>query len=222
MLPRVLTPVRGHLDLERAIYQSVGEQTRAEAGERASSGVGLDVVRAGDAADGEVISQPQQVLDAVRGFAEKMNDVRGFSVDVASRLLAAAGEQLGVAGGGRGGAEPGGGGDGDGDDDDVGAFSEANFDAALARLRVNTGLGSDGWRGVLMRWAPRWLRLRYLQALRDGAPKSSVTHGLLPGGAHEAAASDGAAVGRDDYPSGWSKWFVVSDDPQAREGPEHL
>ena len=203
---------RGHLDLERAIYQVVGEQTRAEAGERASSGVGLDVVRAGDAAGGEILSQPQQVLDAVRGFAEKMNDLRGFSVDVASRLLEAAGERLGVGGGGRGGTdatESGGGGEGG---NEVGAFTEANFDASLARLRANTGLGSDGWRGVLMRWAPRWLRLRYLQALRDGAPRSSVGRGRLPGGAHDArvaATATDAAAEQDDYPSVWSEWYVI-------------
>ena len=115
-------------------------------------------------------------------------------------------------GGGRGGGDSAEGGDGGGEGGEVGAFTEANFDASLARLRVNTGLGSDGWRGVLMRWAPRWLRLRYLQAMRDGAPTNGVRHGRLPGGEHgarDAAAVAGAAAEQDDYPSGWSEWYVV-------------
>ena len=49
--------------------------------------MGLDVVRAGDHKDGEVLSEPKQVLDAVRGFAVKMNDVRGYNVPMAVALL---------------------------------------------------------------------------------------------------------------------------------------
>ena len=58
------------------------------------------------------------------------------------------------------------------------------FSASLQRCRVHQGVGSDGWRCVLLRWAPEWMQRLYLRSLR-------------------------AVVISENYPEEWRKWFVV-------------
>ena len=64
------------------LYQIVATEALVKQGEMPASGVGLEVVRAGDDKAGEVLSEPQAVLDAVHGFAVQMNVVRGYSIEV--------------------------------------------------------------------------------------------------------------------------------------------
>ena len=159
-----------HLAMERKLYQIVATHELAKAGELPVTGTGLEVVRAGDHPAGELISEPASVLRAVKEFAQTMNKVRAYCVPLAVDLLAAATtcpiEHRNDAAGNM---------------DEL--FNEETFARSIRRLRSDTGLGIDGWRGITLRWAPEWMRQAYLGALRSGA-----VHG---------------------FPTIWSEWPVV-------------
>ena len=80
----------GYVALERALFQAVEMYELTAGGGLAVRGEGLEAVREGDRPDGRLISEPQAVLDAVRGFGEKMNVYRGASVESGVLLLKAA------------------------------------------------------------------------------------------------------------------------------------
>lgn len=51
-------------------------------------------------------------------------------------------------------------------------FSEEAWGVVLGRQRRDKGLGSDGWQGVLLNWAPEWMQRRFLLGTR----RVAVTH----------------------------------------------
>ena len=162
---------------------------------KAGSGKGgaasIAAVHEEDDPDKPLITDPRRVLDAVAEFSRRMNEPRTSNVAVTIDLMRGAGWH--VEGDG---AQP----QGQADQGQPGAggairpacwraaaelFTEDTFDQALARMRVRQAVGTDGWRGVLLRWAEGWARSAYLDALR----------GML------------AAWG--GWPTEWNDWLVT-------------
>ena len=154
--------------MQRAMFQAAELHTLAWQGATKERGTGLETIRAGDAADGEVLSEPQRVLDEVHAAAQRMNVVRGASAEAGLRLLEAAGFDVH-----RDGVVEGGCAEGDGDWADR-VFRKEVFQRVLRKQRADKGLGADGWQGVLAKWAPEWMQERLRLAVRGVALTQDV------------------------------------------------
>ena len=133
----------------------------------------LSVVREGDSPTGDYIHESSRVLEKVRGFAVKMNVRRTYSREGVAWLLRWCGV---VAAPAREVTDP--------DAWVVELMSDDVFHGTLQRCRAQQGVGYDGFRCVLLRWAPEWAQRLYLRALR-------------------------AVVLHDAFPDEWRKWFVI-------------
>jgi hypothetical protein len=132
---------------------------------KGGGGTALNVLRAGDVEGGELLFQPLEVRQAAREFAMRMTEARAYNIAGCKLLLSWGGYELS---------------DDNQDAGDAGwterVFTVEAFDAALRRMRASAmAVGSDGWSGVTLRWAPRELQLLYLRLL-----KMAMTANALP------------------------------------------
>ena len=163
--------------VEAAAYglvQAHQDKVMGKAGSRSGGDVRISSVRRQTARGWERVFQPRDVRAAVQAQGEAFSSTRPANTQVAIGLMRAAGVRSARVS--------------SGDSTEAWSdrvFSEVNFDEALRRMRpAGQAPGVDGYRGVLLRWAPRSVREQYRTALVK-------------------------AVVDCDVPAQWSTWCVT-------------
>ena len=191
-------------------FRIIGETQASLVGKKSQprgAKAGMDAVRAGGEADGEVIRGEREVLAELQRLSRDSYKERGGSVAALEALLTATSATP---------REPepppqaaAGGSEGRSLEEEVEAMlPEASFLAALKTWREDMGVGKGGWPAYELALAPREVQLLYLQGLREVAVDILTAQGDAETRT-QAEARRGVAATRATAPADWLEWIAV-------------